>query len=79
MYTYTKENGVAELMNRRHSVVPTKKNKQKNIQNQFQRNKLEVVKILHTGEANRKTSVLCHLIEIAMTFHLLESNIHLLL
>ena len=26
------------------------------------RNKLEVAKILHTGEASRKISVLCHLI-----------------
>ena len=46
--------------------------------NQYQRNKLEVAEILHTGEANRKTSMLCHLINpfLNMTFHLLESNIH---
>ena len=41
--------------------------KKTNIQNQFQRNKLEVVKILYTEDANRKTSVLCHLIEIELS------------
>ena len=51
---------------------------QKNIQNQYQRNNLEVVKILHTGETNRKSSVLCYFINpfLNITFHLLESNIH---
>ena len=40
------------------------------------RNKLEVDKILHTGEGNKQTSVLCHLINpfLNMTVHLLESN-----